>query len=111
MKTEEIVICGNTETLRDIWSDIFDRAEWYDTNDWDEDIAIEWSKTLNDTLEANGFPTSYRLDYEYWHGGPGRGTYKYQGEDPRVLLAVEAANDIARAMAREAVAEMLASQE
>ena len=115
----DLVICGDTETLRPIWGDIFDAAGWLDTNDYDESISVVWHKAFEAQLWA-AFETDsdWRTEsgFEYWHGGPGSGTYRLSEEDkgfPDDLVAIAAAHadECAREAARADVREMLACQD
>ena len=114
--TAELVICGNTETLRPIWGDIYDDAGMEQTHDWDESVAVAWHEALTAQLWA-AFDTDSEWKTEsafsYWHGGPGHGSYRLHEVDrgfpaDLVSLAVAHADVCARAAARADVADLAA---
>ena len=115
----DLVICGNTETLRPIWGDIFEAANWYDTSDFDEAISVVWHKAFEAWLwSAFGSDSDWRTEssFEYWNGGPGSGSYRLSQQDQGfphefVALAAAHADEFAREAARDEVAVMLACQE
>lgn len=104
-----VTICTNTETLRPVWEDIYTGAGYYDTDYSDKQIGIQWCSVFSRALEDADINYEYESSFQYWHGGPGSGTYHYEGDDPRVAAACAAADAAAREAAQADVAEMEAA--